>query len=39
MERSRGFGDGDEGILKLTLGVVRFLLRVGWIICLTIVDV
>ena len=24
MERSKGFRDGDEGILKLTLGVVIF---------------
>ena len=39
MERSKGFGDGDEGILRWTLGVVRFLFRLGWIICPSIVDV
>ena len=39
MERSRGFGNGDEGILKRTLGLVRFLFCLGWIICLSIVDV
>ena len=32
MERSRGFGDGDEGILKRNLGALRILFRLGWII-------
>ena len=37
--RSRGFGDGDGVKLKRTLGVVRFLFRLGWIICISMVDV
>ena len=39
LERSKGFGIGDEGILKRTLGVVKFLLRLGCMICLSIVNV
>ena len=35
-ERSRGVDVGDEGMLSLTFGVVRFLLRY---ICLSIVVV
>ena len=37
--RSRGFGDGDGVKLKRTLGVVRFLFRLGWIICISMVDI
>ena len=39
LERSKGFVDDDEGILKWTLGVVKFLLRLGCMIFLCIVDV
>ena len=39
VERARGFGDGNEGIIKRTLGVVRFLFCLEWIICLSFVDV
>ena len=37
LERSEGVDDGDDGMLKWTLDVVRFRFRWGWIICLSVV--
>ena len=39
LERSKRLWIGDGGILKKTLGVVNFLLRLGCLICLSIVNV
>ena len=39
LERPKGFGISDDGILKWTLGVAKFLLRLGCMICLSFVHV